>query len=132
MRGRKWRFCASVPKAINTGPIMLTLKDSGSGAGAMCSSSLKMYCFTALQPVPPHCGAQAGVAQPRANKIRVQRTSSSRDKRCPNTHLRGMSGGSAVRKNCRTSSRKAISSSVNLKSISFPRRAVSVNRDVSQ
>jgi len=32
------------------------LNEMGSGAGAMASSSLKMYCLIASQPVPPHSG----------------------------------------------------------------------------
>ena len=76
MRGRKWRFCSSVPKAIRVGPIMFMLNEIGSGAGAMCSSSLKMYCLTGSQPVPPHSGAHAGVAQPLSCRMR-----------CPAQHL---------------------------------------------
>ncbi len=66
MRGRKWRFCSSLPKAISVGPIMFMLNEIGSGAGAIASSSLKMYCLTASHPVPPHSGAHEGVAQPRS------------------------------------------------------------------
>ncbi len=35
-------FCASLPKAMMTGPTMLTPKASGCGAGACCISSWKM------------------------------------------------------------------------------------------
>ena len=112
MRGRKWRFCSSVPKAIRVGPIMFMLNEIGSGAGANASSSLKMYCCTALQPVPPHSAAHDGVAQPCSCRMRTQRSISGFEMRWPSSHLRRMSGGRACAKKARTSSRNAISSSV--------------------
>ena len=58
MRGRNCFFCASEPAAMMTGPTIVTPKASGCGAGVCCSSSWKMYCWTGLQPVPPHCRGQ--------------------------------------------------------------------------
>ena len=117
MRGRKRRFCASEPKAMITGPTMLTPNGSGEGAGACCISSWKMYCRTGSQPVPPHSTGQCGTAQPLALRMRVHSTSSSFEAWWPMTSLSRMRSGSAVRKNSRTSSRKAVSSGVKRRSM---------------
>jgi hypothetical protein len=40
--GRDGPFCSGVPNVNTTGPTMLMLNDSGSGAGACNNSSMKM------------------------------------------------------------------------------------------
>src|SRR6266446_6591245 len=103
-----------------TGPTMLTPNGSGSGAGACCSSSWKMYCFTALQPVPPHATGQCGTAQPLALRMRCQVTMSCFSSRRASTILRRVGAGKAARMNARTSSRNAISSGVKRRSMVRP------------
>src|SRR5215831_7842896 len=103
-----------------TGPTILTPNCSGSGAGACCSSSLKMYCLTGLHPVPPHATGQCGTAQPLALRMRCHVTRSCFSSRRASTILRRIGSGSAVRMNARTSSRNAISSGVKRKSMVAP------------
>src|SRR5919199_314173 len=76
-----------------------------------------MYWRTGSQPVPPHSTGQCGTAQPLALRMRVHSTSSSFEAWCPCTSLSRMRAGSAVRKNSRTSSRKAFSSGVKRRSM---------------
>ena len=74
MRGRKRRFCASVPNWISTGPSMVMLNDSSSGAGATWFSSMKIIRCTAVQPGPPHSFGQDRAAQPFWFRMRCQAT----------------------------------------------------------
>src|SRR5882672_6918501 len=111
-----------------TGPTILTPNGSGSGAGACCSSSWKTYCFTGLQPVPPHATGQCGTAHPLALRMRCQVTMSFFSRRRASTILRRIGAGNAARMNARTSSRNAISSGVKRRSIgwAFPGRTAGV------
>jgi len=117
MRGRKRAFCCGVPKVTSTGPIMLTLKLSGSGAGAWCSSSRNIQRFTTLQPGPPCSRGQPGVAQPRLFSVRCQATISSLVSARPSIILRCTGAGSEARMKPRTSARNAFSSSLARRSI---------------
>src|SRR5947209_19097769 len=56
---------------------MLTPNGSGEGAGVCCNSSRKMYCCTAVQPVPPYSLGQCETAQPFLLRMRVHSTRSS-------------------------------------------------------
>jgi len=62
---------------INTGPIIVMLKDETSGAGASWFSSRKIMRCTGLQPGPPYSLGQLKAAQPRELRMRCQRTVSS-------------------------------------------------------
>jgi len=64
MRGRKRCFCASLPKAMITGPTMRRPKGRSRGAPQAEHSSSKMNSCTASQPVPPNSFDQVGAPQP--------------------------------------------------------------------
>ena len=100
-----------------TGPTMLTPKASICGAGASICSSRKMYCCTGVQPVPPYSTGQCGTAHPFLLRMRVQRIMSSLLACMPATSLSRISFGRFSLKKVRTSSRKAISSGVKLRSM---------------
>src|SRR3954447_26939967 len=100
-----------------TGPTMLTPKASGAGAGCICSSSLKIYCCTELHPVPPYSFGQCETPQPFLLRMRHQATISSLLRWRPSTSFCRVAGGTLSLKNERTSSRNAISSLLNARSI---------------
>ncbi len=58
MRGSQWRFCASLPYLISTGPSMLTPNGTMRGAPASAHSFSKMNFCTAFQPGPPYSFGQ--------------------------------------------------------------------------
>ena len=118
MRGRKRFFCVLVAERDDHRPDHVDAEGQGLRApGPCCISSWKMYCWT---------GRPAGAApldRPirHGPALRVQDALPGDDvvlaRVTPLEHLARMGSGSAVRKNARTSSRKASSSSVKRRSM---------------
>ena len=67
MRGRKWRFCSSLPKAITDWPTNTTdMRQRDSGAKRYSSSSLKMDTCRLSRPWPPYSRGHCMPTQPRS------------------------------------------------------------------
>ena len=121
-RGRKRRFCASVPNAA------MHRADHGGverqrrrHAGLLHLVLLHDRAAPATSPARPIARGQCGTAQRCAFRMRCAATISGLSQGSPARPLARIGSGTAVRKNCRAVSRKAISSAVKPRSIGpFP------------
>src|SRR6266516_6082212 len=115
---RKRSRCCSVPCAITTGPpITMPSTFAGRGAFARAISSLKIACSMRVAPRPPYSAGHDIPAQPPAWSVRCQSRANSIQASVP---LRGSSPGWLSANQARTSSRKAVSSGVSVRSIRRP------------
>ena len=112
---RKRSFWSSVPCAITTGPPITRPRTfAGRGAFARASSSLKIACSTRVAPRPPYSFGHETPAQPPSCSLRCQLRSNSNWTWSPPF---GASPGWFASSQARSSSRKACSSVVRVRSI---------------
>src|SRR5690242_17167585 len=125
MRGRKWRFCSSVPHTMIVGPTIPIPKPSlgpWAGTSALANSSATTTCSIAVSPAPPKSLGQATARRPASAS--VARQSSSHPARWPagSAPMPRQSAGRCSARNALIFSRYSSASALYVGSISYPQR----------
>ena len=118
MRGSQWRFCASLPYLMSTGPSMFTPNGTMRGASASAHSFSKMN-FCTGGPARAAVLLRPVIREPalRVEDARAIRAMSSRVRRRPVCTLSRETLRELVAQEGRTSARKASSSGVKFRSM---------------